>query len=136
VPVVQRAAQAQSPLGVALLLAVAMGGCGGKSSTPTAPPTAAPATTAASSGHQDLGVDVQLADCIAWNRGDDQARRGTIHEIETFAGGPVGSPNGHGPILPVDVAYRLFARYCANDFASHFKLYKLYTRAAAFTPRN
>jgi hypothetical protein len=31
-------------------------------------------------------------------------------------------------------AYKLFQNYCANFFARGFKLYKLYERAAAFTP--
>jgi hypothetical protein len=51
-------------------------------------------------------------------------------------GGPVGSPAGHGATLPDARAYELFQHYCAYGFASQFKLYKLYTRAAAFTPQH
>ena len=54
-------------------------------------------------------------------------------EIKRFAGGPVGG-QGHGAVLPDDRAYTLFQHYCSYGFASQFKLYKLYTRAAAFTP--
>ena len=43
-------------------------------------------------------------------------------------------PGGHGAVLNDDKAYRLFQNYCAQPFAARFKLYRLYNRAAAFTP--
>jgi hypothetical protein len=75
---------------------------------------------------------VRLANCRDWKTGRPQERRGTIEELEGFAGGPVGPAGGHGATLPYDKAYQLFENYCSNDFARGFKLYKLYTRAAAF----
>jgi hypothetical protein len=80
----------------------------------------------------NLGVPIQFADCDAWNAGGVDERLGTIREIREFAGGPTGSPAGHGATLDDEDAYELFERYCDEDFAGGFKLYKLYTRAAAF----
>jgi hypothetical protein len=72
-------------------------------------------------------------DCTDWKRASLMQRYGTIKEIRDFAGGPVGSePGGHGATLPDDKAYKLFERSCAHYYARGFKLYKLYTRAAAF----
>jgi hypothetical protein len=57
-----------------------------------------------------------------------------VIKLREFAGGPVGSSAGiqNGPVLDDDSAYRLLQNYCAKPFARGFKLYKLYTRAAAF----
>ena len=60
-----------------------------------------------------IAVPLQLADCT---------------------GGPTGSPGLRGNVLDDERAYRLFQNYCGNYFARGFKLYKLYTRAAAFSP--
>jgi hypothetical protein len=54
-----------------------------------------------------------------------------IRALRDFAGGPTGSPSGRGATLDDDKAYRLFQGNCEQDFARRFKLYKLYTRAAA-----
>jgi hypothetical protein len=135
--VVLHAAQARRGLIATFAgLATAVAGCGGGSNErPEAKtPTSAPQTRVI---HKDLGVDVRLANCMDWLRGDDAARRGTIQEISGFAGSQVGSTPGNpnGPTISETDAYALFQRWCAQDFAKHFKLYKLYTRAAAFTPR-
>jgi hypothetical protein len=79
-------------------------------------------------------VPIRLADCTDWRRADVGQRLGTVHELRDFAGGPVGSPAGHGNVLDDKRAYELFQSYCARYFARGFKLYKLYTRAAAFSP--
>jgi hypothetical protein len=81
---------------------------------------------------------VRLANCRDWQNGNVRERYGTIREIREFAGGPAGSGSeggGHGNTLDDDKAYELFENYCKNDFARGFKLYKLYSRAAAFTAR-
>ena len=81
----------------------------------------------------DLGQPPSLADCSDWRQANVRERYGTIRQIRDFAGGPVGSvPGGHGATLPDDRAYKLFERWCGNGYARGFKLYKLYTRAAAF----
>jgi hypothetical protein len=44
----------------------------------------------------------------------------------------VGTGSRKGATLPNDKAYDLFEGACRPDFSKRFKLYKLYTRAAAF----
>ncbi|MGH2980557.1 MAG: hypothetical protein ACRDKV_00750 [Solirubrobacterales bacterium] len=55
-----------------------------------------------------------------------------MEQLRDFAGGPTGSPAGHGAVLEDERAYDVLENWCENDFARGFKLYKLYTRAAAF----
>ena len=85
----------------------------------------------------NVGQPINLADCDDWNQANTEQRLGTIREIKGFAGGPVignsgSAPQGTGRVLDDKQAYDLFNRYCAEDFARGFKLYKLYERAAAF----
>ncbi|MCW2991257.1 MAG: Right handed beta helix region, partial [Solirubrobacterales bacterium] len=79
--------------------------------------------------------ELRMVDCRAWEAGSEAARRGTVEDLRQFASGPVGSPAGNGAQLDDDVAYGFLDRYCQRTFAAYFKLYKLYTRAAAFTPQ-
>ena len=74
------------------------------------------------------------ADCTDWKKADAAQRLGTVRELRDFAGGPVGQTPAHGNVLDDRKAYDLLQNYCSNFFARGFKLYKLYTRAAAFTP--
>ena len=83
----------------------------------------------------DLGAPINLADCTDWEEGDVSQRLGTIRELEEFLGGPVGNPGGHGATLEEDAAYQLFENFCEREYARGFKLYKLYSRAAAFGGR-
>jgi hypothetical protein len=46
--------------------------------------------------------------------------------------GPLVDEGIEGPVLDEDDAYDLLERQCAQEFASQFKLYKLYGRSAAF----
>lgn len=118
---VLHAGQAQR-LAVALAaLALLAAGCGGGEKEQ-------PAGSTVTVVHDDLGVDVRLADCTDWSRGDRGARLGTIHEIATALPGAAQ--------LTDDQAYSLFENSCAERYATAFKLYKLYTRAAAFTPQD
>jgi hypothetical protein len=80
-------------------------------------------------------VEIRHADCTDWNRAGSRERHDLITQLGNFAGGPVGTSTLHGPRLPERDAYRLFENYCKKDFASHFQLYRLYTRAAAFRRR-
>ena len=82
-----------------------------------------------------LGVELRLADCTDWKRLGPAERQQLIDQLRNFAGGPVGTSTLHGATLPDGQAYDLFENYCKKDFARRFKLYRLYTRAAAFRPR-
>jgi hypothetical protein len=102
-------------------------GCGGGSSSET---------------HVDVGPNVgqpiSLADCTDWKHANTEERLGTIQQLKDFAGGPVignnaSSPSGTGSVLDDKKAYDLFEGWCSQSYARGFKLYKLYTRAAAFT---
>jgi hypothetical protein len=85
-------------------------------------------------GGPDLGVPVRLADCADWRDATVSERLGTVHELREFASGPVGSSRlKHGATLDDEKAYDLLDRECSTDYTSGFKLYKLYTRAAAFS---
>jgi hypothetical protein len=116
--------QPRRPLAAAALTgAVALSGCMGDGSGGQRPPE---------SGAR-IGQPVRLVDCVDWRDANVRERYGTVRELREFAGGRSGSPGGRGATLDDRRAYELFERYCAKDFASHFKLYKLYTRAAAFS---
>ena len=133
---VHHAAQARRALILAaIVLSTAAAGCGGGQDVHRQG-AKSPATTKVV--HKDLGVDVRLADCTDWNRGDEAARRGTVEEIAGFAGGQVGSAPGNvnGATITTAQAFNLFNHWCSQQYARGFKLYKLYTRAAAFTPRS
>jgi hypothetical protein len=81
-----------------------------------------------------VGESIREANCRDWRIGTDAQRRRTVLELREFAGGQVGSSAGiqRGPVLLDTRAYKLFQSYCRLAFARGFKLYKLYTRAAAF----
>jgi hypothetical protein len=84
----------------------------------------------------DLGAPINLADCTDWQEGDVSQRLGTIRELTEFLGGPTGNPSGStGATLDEDTAYQLFENFCEQEYARGFKLYKLYSRAAAFGGR-
>lgn len=105
-----------------------MGGCGGSSQPRTTNPTAA---VNIPSG---VGESIRLDNCTDWQRASIEERRTTVAQLRKFAGGAVGSSAGiqHGPVLSDGRAYKLFQNYCTRPFARGFKLYKLYTHAAAF----
>lgn len=134
---VRHPAQAQRAVALAgaLALAAVVAACGGGSKSDAT----AQATTRSDTRpklraiRKDLGADYRLADCRDWRRGGPAARRGTIEELRGFAGGPVDA--GRGNVLTMQEAYRLFQNWCSQPYAKYFKLYKLYTRAAAFVPQ-
>lgn len=100
-------------------------GCGGSSHSKT---QVVGTTT------RGVGEAIRLANCTDWRNGTVAQRRQTVVELREFAGGQVGSSSGiqRGPVLLDASAYKLFQSYCANYFARGFRLYKLYTRSAAF----
>ena len=117
------------PPAAALICCVALlGGCGGSSQPTTTN------TTAAVNAPSGVGESIRLDNCTDWQRASIEERRTTVAQLRKFAGGPVGSSAGiqNGPVLSDGRAYKLFQSYCAKAFARGFKLYKLYTHAAAF----
>jgi hypothetical protein len=109
---------------LAIVCAAVAAGCGASSPNSGTPQVQGP----------QINVPLRLADCTDWNKSDVSQRLGTVGALRAFAGGPTGSPAGHGNTLPDKRAYDLLQNYCGNFFARGFKLYKLYTRAAAFSP--
>ena len=107
----------------ALVAGLALSGCLGGTSSGGRP---------ASAGAR-IGTPLQLAACRDWHKATPSERQGTIRQLRAFAGGPVGeSPGLHGATLDDDAAYQVLDDSCRHDYARAFKLYKLYTRAAAF----
>jgi hypothetical protein len=115
------------PVAALICCLALLGGCAGSSHAKT---TGGPANPSASG----VGASLRLDNCTDWNRATIAQRRATVLALRRFAGGPIGSSGGiqNGPVLNDDRAYKLFQGYCANFFARGFKLYKLYTHAAAF----
>jgi hypothetical protein len=113
---------ARASVAAAALAALALSGClGGNSS----------GGRAANAGAR-IGVPLNLADCSDWRKATPSEREGTVRQLRAFAGGPTGEPGRYGATLDDDRAYQLLENSCSRDFARGFKLYKLYTRAAAF----
>jgi hypothetical protein len=78
------------------------------------------------------GSVAALAQCGDWNEGTVGERRATVEDIQAQLN-QAGS-DGPTPDLPDDEAYDVLERACAKDFAEGFRLYKIYARAAAFSP--
>ena len=83
-------------------------------------------------GQARAGSVASLAQCSDWQAGTDDERWATIADIRAHLN--EAGADGPTPDLPDDEAYELFERACANDYAAGFRLYKLYSRAAAFSP--
>ena len=96
-------------------------GCGGETSSGPDPGTGAA-----------LAAPINLADCTDWQQATEEQRLGTIEQIREYVGRPISGTQTKGTVLDDDEAYELFESYCENEFARAFKLYKLYSRAAAF----
>ena len=93
-----------------------------------APP--APATNAAPVGPVRVGSVAQLAQCSDWNAGSRAERLATIADVRAqinLRDGPVRTPE-----LSNEAAYRVLQNTCRNSFASGFRLYKIYAKAASF----
>jgi hypothetical protein len=107
----------------AVLIGSALAGCGGSTSSEGSD----------IGGGTSLAAPINLADCTDWQQASVDERLGTIEQIREFVGGPVAGAKGRGVALDDEEAYDLFENYCENEFARGFKLYKLYSRAAAFS---
>jgi hypothetical protein len=98
-------------------------GCGGGSDD-------AADRDSAALGSPDVQTSTREADCNDWNAASVEEQQIIVASIGEFEGGaPTGTA---GRTLPDDEAYDLFQRFCEKDYASAFKLYKIYVRAAAF----
>jgi hypothetical protein len=82
-------------------------------------------------GSPEVQTTARETDCTDWNAATVEERQIIVGSIAEFeGGGPTGTP---GRTLPNGQAYEVFERFCENDYASAFKLYKIYVRAAAFS---
>lgn len=81
-------------------------------------------------GSPEVQTTAREADCNDWNGASVEEQQIIVESIAEFEGGaPTGTA---GRTLPEEEAYDLFERFCGRDYASAFKLYKIYVRAAAF----
>lgn len=110
---------------VAALVAAALAvtACGGAEGEP------GPEATGV--GKPIAGSVAPLAQCSDWVEGTREERLVTIVDIRAQLN--QAGADGPTPDLPDDDAYALLERACANDYASGFRLYKLYARGAAFS---
>lgn len=74
-----------------------------------------------------------MADCQDWKDASTKERLGTLEVLREYASDRASVPGGYGRALDDDRAYKLLERSCAPDYAASFRLYKLYTRASAFS---
>ena len=82
-------------------------------------------------GSPEVQTTARETDCTDWNDATVEERQIIVESIAEFEGGaPTGTA---GRALPDDQAYEVFQRFCEKDYASAFKLYKIYVRAAAFS---
>jgi hypothetical protein len=101
---------------------VALAGCGAGHERTSAPvPTPFPPT-------------LQTADCDEWHEMRPASRRALIEQMRLFFGARVSDRYGRGQTLTEEQATRVLTNGCRPAYAGAVKLYKLYGRAAAFTP--
>jgi hypothetical protein len=82
-------------------------------------------------GSPDVQTSAREADCLDWNRASVEDQQVIVESIAEYEGG---GPSGTvGRTMPTEQAYEVFERFCERDYASAFKLYKIYVRAAAFS---
>jgi hypothetical protein len=112
--------------GAALIcaLSIALGGCGDETDTTE--------SEVQGVGELKAGSVAPLAQCRDWNRGTRAEKLATIADVRSqinLEDAPV-----EAPPLTDEEAYGLFEDACRPAFAAGFRLYKLYARAAAFSP--
>ena len=82
---------------------------------------------------QSIGGSVApLAQCRDWRRGSADERRATIEDIRGQLTPQTSQSEDSG--LPDEEAHALFDRVCAQEYASAFRLYRLYVQRAGFKP--
>jgi hypothetical protein len=102
---------------------LALAGCGGGKDH-------AQATPAPAAGSPTLA----LADCNQWREMRQSTRRGLVTQMNIFFGAKADNGFGKGQTLSDEMAFTVITRGCKPKWAGAVKLYKLYGRAAAFTP--
>jgi hypothetical protein len=128
-------ARAAALTGAALLLLVALGGCGSDDGEATAPANGRPDAVVDVSGTEAVGPMVAgsvaaLVTCRDWKGADEGERLATIADIRKQLG-----PQDSGiklPELTDEEAGEVFDNGCKIDGSAGFRLYKLYAQAAGF----
>lgn len=77
---------------------------------------------------------LQTADCGQWRELRPASRRALVEQMTRFFGARVDAQYGRGQTLPPERAVAVLTDGCRPAYAGAVKLYKLYGRAAAFTP--
>lgn len=115
-------------LAIALVAATAfLAGCGEESSPDR------PERESIDGVGQSLGGSVApLAQCRDWRRGTPEERRATIEDIRGQLTPQTARNEDSG--LPDAEAHALFDRVCAQEYASAFRLYRIYVQRAGFKP--
>lgn len=114
---------------VAVVAALAIGGCGDDEGAATAESRGE--STAAEPLGEELGGSVaQLAQCSDWVKGTEPEKLATIADIRSQVNRQDSAVEA--PPLSDEEALELFDNACAEDFATGFRLYVLYARAAGF----
>lgn len=103
-------------------------GCGGEESDRAG--AAAPEVQGV--GEQRAGSSAALAQCVDWREGSRAERMQTIEDLRGQLTPQTSESTDTG--YPDELAYDLLQRTCAQEYASGFRLYKLYGQAAAFAP--
>lgn len=114
----------------ALLAAAAvLGGCGGAKRPSPRPQAASPTATATA-----LPPTLALSDCDEWRELRPASRLAFVEQLRLFFGAKVNDTYGRGQTLPTEQALAVLDNGCRPAYAGAVKLYKIYGRAAAFTP--
>jgi hypothetical protein len=117
----------------ALALAACAAGCGESSAGGDATDDRATETVPIDGVGDSIGGSVApLAQCRDWGEGTIDERMATIEDIRGQLT-PQTSESEKSD-LPDQEAYELFQRVCARDYASAFRLYKVYVNRAGFKP--
>jgi hypothetical protein len=78
-------------------------------------------------------VSVRTADCSFWVRATGKERDRLLADFTRFFGAPTDQPGARGSTLQRGPALTVLDRGCQPVYAAHFKLYKIYGRAAGFS---
>jgi hypothetical protein len=129
----RRVARLALALGAALVLTMFAAGCGESSADGEPAADRTTETVPIDGVGETIGGSVApLAQCRDWREGTIDERMATIEDIRGQL--TPQTSEGEESDLPDDEAYDLFQRVCARDYASAFRLYKVYVNRAGFKP--